>query len=251
MNSLWLHGWATDRQVFQGVTCHLKKNFRDLACSFDLPGFGSAAPLEEGETYSGQIISLLPLWGINEERIGIVGWSMGALVALEMAAQLKDKAGPVVLISGCACFTRSQDNRYGKDRRILELMSRRLDHEPETVLENFFSGMFSQSRQAYRESFSRRFWPGYRIQDIRALRQGLTYLSQADLRPLLGYIKSPVLLIHGADDPVIDFRLAEELSRALPGASLVKISEGDHIPFWGAEKYFADLIGDFLEKNAD
>ncbi|HUU26673.1 MAG TPA: alpha/beta hydrolase [archaeon] len=249
MISYWLHGWATDSLIFKSVIDSLPSRLKAGVIALDLPGFGSASPLEDEETCFSRIISRLSRDN-SKAGIGLVGWSMGAMVALETAAGLGQRAAAVVLISACARFARGENNPYGKDRRILKLMSRRLSAAPQEVLEDFFHGMFSPGSSMRWANFKRDCLPRYRNQNREMLTQGLDYLLRADLRPCLGRVSAPVLLIHGENDPVIDYRLAEELAGALPNARLVKIEAGDHIPFWEAEERFAFLIGKFLEENA-
>ena len=248
--SYWLPGWATDGFIFQGVIRHLESRFKQGATLLDPPGFGSA-PLSRGEkSYSARLIKALTGKRNPDERIYLVGWSMGALLALETACRLRGEISGLVLISACACFTRRDDNPWGKDKRILQVMKRRLKENTQSVLEDFFRGMFAPDNPERAERFLRQFWPRYREQAPEPLIQGLDYLSNFDLRRDLAELSLPVLLIHGELDAVVDIRLGRELAELLPKARLAEKARGDHIPFWENEEYAAWLISDFFAETS-
>ena len=249
MNSYWLHGWATDRLVFKEVIDRLPALYKRGAKTCDLPGFGAAAPLGKGETYAGRILSQISAGEHTGEDTALVGWSLGALVALEAAYALGTRLRALVLISGCERFSRSAANPHGTDRRRLEVMCRSLRSHPREVLEEFCRGMFDDYEPGGWERFRLEFWSRYRDQSPEPLIEGLNYLARMDLSERTSRITAPVLILHGQRDRVIDPRLARTLERTLPNATLVVLDSAGHMPFLGREEEFAQLIGDFFKSD--
>jgi proline iminopeptidase len=70
-------------------------------------------------------------------------------------------------------------------------------------------------------------------------------LGDYDLRPRLGEIQRPALVIHGAKDP-IPIRYSEELARLLPSARWVPLDSCGHVPFVECPLPFFAALRDFL-----
>jgi pimeloyl-ACP methyl ester carboxylesterase len=50
-----------------------------------------------------------------------------------------------------------------------------------------------------------------------------------DVLELCGYITCPVMAVHGAADPTVPSRSADEIARACPDASAAVVADGDHV----------------------
>jgi len=250
MESYWLHGWAVDRQVFTDLIYNLPAAFKAGARNLDLPGFGTAGPLGRGESYAGRLLNLIGDSRGSAEGLALVGWSLGALVAMEAACTLGNRLQALVLISACRRFSSSAANPHGTDSRLLKAMCRSLRRQPGEVLEEFFRSMFDTHESDRRERFRLEFRPRYCSLSPQPLIEGLRYLERVDLSGRTERITAPVLILHGGRDTVIDPRQARLLERSLPNASLVLFEDAGHMPFLGREEEFAGLIGDFLKSNA-
>ena len=74
------------------------------------------------------------------------------------------------------------------------------------------------------------------------LRERFDTLSKA------GRITVPTLVIHGDADPVIPFRMGVTVSRAIPGAKLVRVPGGGHEYTYGRGGWVFDQIADFVRQ---
>jgi pimeloyl-ACP methyl ester carboxylesterase len=61
-----------------------------------------------------------------------------------------------------------------------------------------------------------------------ARRQGAAILAAGDLRPDLGHVNVPTLVLHGEDDPLIRIEGGRALAGAIPGAELVTLPGMGH-----------------------
>jgi len=71
-------------------------------------------------------------------------------------------------------------------------------------------------------------------------------LHRIDVRPLLGEIRQPVLLVCGDRDPLVGRACEEVLLRGLPSAGRVELSRCGHFPYLTHPDLLAAVVGDFL-----
>ena len=72
-------------------------------------------------------------------------------------------------------------------------------------------------------------------------------LRGMDLRPRLGAIRVPTLILHGRHDPV-PLAASEELERRIPGARLVVFEDSGHALYSEETDRFVALLDEFLPK---
>lgn len=71
-----------------------------------------------------------------------------------------------------------------------------------------------------------------------------------DLRPQLGGIGAPTLVVVGQDDWICTVSMAEELIMRIPGTSLVTLADCGHVPWLEARERFHAAIRDFVRAIA-
>ncbi len=68
----------------------------------------------------------------------------------------------------------------------------------------------------------------------------------ADLRPYLGRINAPTLVIWGERDNLVPLEYGKLLAEAIPNAHLAVIERAGHNPMWDRPKDFTRLVIEFL-----
>jgi pimeloyl-ACP methyl ester carboxylesterase len=81
--------------------------------------------------------------------------------------------------------------------------------------------------------------------DISVLGDDLEAVAAEDLRERLGEIRSPTLIIHGADDP-IPLAMAEYLRDNIKGSKLEVIPDSGHMPMLEQPELFNKVLLRFL-----
>jgi proline iminopeptidase len=66
-----------------------------------------------------------------------------------------------------------------------------------------------------------------------------------DLRPALGALARPVLIVHGHQDPIGD-KTAEDIHRAIPGSQLQYLQKSGHFPWVEQPEAFRGIVSEFL-----
>jgi len=72
-------------------------------------------------------------------------------------------------------------------------------------------------------------------------------LAELDLRPELGKVEMPVLVLVGEHDEATPPPMSRELAALLPNARLKIIPGCAHVPQLQSPEIFLDAIGDFLQ----
>ena len=218
---LLVHGILVSAREWEDVEPLLARDLRVIAP--DLPGFGrSAKPIDfpYGRVgYCEHLVSLLDELGI--EKATVVGHSMGAGIAAELAARSPERVDKLVLIDA---------HCYPLDLNL----KARLPLMP--VVGRFvFTKLYG--RALFRDYFKNDVWNGegppswdrvdrfyddFDPPDARdaAHRVLLATVDIAPLAALLPSIQAPTLVIWGANDNLIPLRLGERLARDIPGARL-------------------------------
>lgn len=101
---IMLHGWAMHSGVWQDFGRLLSEHFQVILV--DLPGHGFSAAIEPFELES-IVDVLLPI--LPQEQVIVLGWSLGATVALAMAQRVPERVKHVIMLAGNPQFIQTDD----------------------------------------------------------------------------------------------------------------------------------------------
>jgi pimeloyl-[acyl-carrier protein] methyl ester esterase len=179
-----------------------------------------------GERLSPYAAAVVREAALADEPAMVVGWSMGALIALEAAARLPPCVAALVLLAPTARFCAAAGYRCGCREALLDRMIARLRSDPEETLREFHRNAASpvrldasQLQQAVNASLAL---------SPEELAAGLAYLRETDLRGQAGAVKIPSLLVHGSEDRIVPCGASEVLARLLPAATRRVIGGAGH-----------------------
>jgi len=243
-----VHGWSLSSAAFADELALLARDRRAIAP--DLRGHGrSSAPRAPFglEDLARDLAALLA--ALHLERAVLVGWSLGAEVALAAAASpaVRARLAALVLVSGTPRFTDGEGWPHGLPARGVEGLAARVRRDAPRAVARFFDGMFVEGEldgaaRARAEAVRAAVPPA----DPAALLSGLAVLARADLRAALPALDLPVLLVHGDRDPVCPPGASRAMAAAIPGARLVELAGAGHAPFLSRPEPFRDALSSFL-----
>ncbi|MFM4704430.1 alpha/beta fold hydrolase [Aeromonas bivalvium] len=236
---LLLHGLGSSSLDWQAQIEHFSHGYRVVA--LDLRGHGQSR--QEGPFDVPTLAADVARW--LEEQPGpawVVGLSLGAMVALELALQLPSKVSGLVLVNGFSEFlleTAKEQERYAMRLKWLRWFGMRplawwLGRE-------LFPG---PELARVRRTFRLRFVQSNRKKTYKAL---LGALPGWSVRARLGAIRQPVAIISTSHDYLPLAKRVEQFA-ALPNAT-VHTPQGHHA--WPAEdpSRFNDLLQRILESH--
>ncbi|MFA5113673.1 MAG: alpha/beta hydrolase [Candidatus Margulisiibacteriota bacterium] len=170
------------------------------------------------------------------ERVGqglgrgtrVIGWSMGGMVALLVAARYPEKVGQLVLVSTTPKFIASADFSGGLPLALLRRLEKRIKTEG---IKAFHALVFPDGHNA-----------GLADLTVEQALKELAALEKVDLRSLLGSIKAPTLIVHGERDEICRPAAASYLHAGIAGSELVILPGVKHAPPVEAPERFAELL---------
>lgn len=221
----------------------------DRLCSFsrlirfDLRGIGLSDPLGSSdpptvEQWAGDALAVLDDQGI--EDTAVLGVSFGALAALLLAATHPERVRALVLVNGYACLTRKDDYPFGVPSSVLDRFRESLI-EPRSATGDDLPLMApSMVADADFAAWWRR--TGHRGASP-ATARGVWRAAETDVRPILGGLRVPTLVLHGRNDRFCRVEHGRYLAEQIDGARYVELDTADHVP-WAST---ADVVGEIEE----
>lgn len=237
-----LHGWGLSSKVWAPLQAHLGPNTLTL----DLPGHGSAAPAGDSlDAWADALASQLPNGAV------LVGWSLGAQLALHIAAHAPHKAARLVLIAATPRFVQAPDWPAALPEATLSGFRADFDTAPDATQRRFtaLQAMGDGRRRDVTVALNQALTPADATHHA-ALASGLKLLADTDLRASIGNIRQPVRLIHGAEDRLMPAAAAEWLADALPDGRLSVFADCGHAPQLSRPADCATLIATFASEPA-
>lgn len=175
----------------------------------------------------------------------VLGWSLGGMVALELARARPGALAALVLIATTPCFLARDDWSSGMSPAVLDGFAAGLGGDHRRTISNFLALQTwgdehaTQALRSLRASLDDHGEP-----DPRALAAGLEILRHADLRAHLDRIAVPTLVIAGEHDRITPAAAGRELAARLPTARFVQVPKAGHAPFLShAEIVGAEVTG--------
>ncbi len=175
----------------------------------------------------------------------LLGWGLGACVALELAAERPERVAALVLIgaaaSGAELLEQAPD--------VAALCEVAPDAGPEEHMLGLLGRYTSPAWRPFAEMFLPQLLPRP-AQTLAALRAQWRALAAFDARPRAAAIRAPVLLLTGELDRVAPPAHAAALCERLPDARLQLVPGAGHAAVWEQPGAVLDAIVPFLAEAA-
>ncbi|NMG55353.1 alpha/beta fold hydrolase [Aromatoleum aromaticum] len=236
-----LHGWGLGPQVWSALTPYLPAGLR--VHTPPLPGHGGTpAHSPTLEAWSDALLPELP------DRAVVCGWSLGGLVALDLARRYPHKVARLVLIGTSPCFVTRADSAgspwpHGLAAATVAGFIDNFAHDPAATLRRFVAlqALGDARRRTVSNALNAALVNSEKC-DRDMLATGLELLADTDWRAALDDVRQPVQLIHGAGDALMPVAAAEWLATRLPDARLARFDDCGHAPFLSRPEDCAVLI---------
>lgn len=185
-------------------------------------------------------------------RFSLMGWSLGSLVAMDIAADNMFEIERIILIGGTSRFTQNSSENYncGWNEHIVHKMMCSLKKSPQNTMSSFYKKMFSISEigNGFYEHFIKELMPV--STPLGSLALGLEYLIKTDFREKISNIEIPALLIHGCNDLICPVSSSEYICNHLKKSKLALFEQIGHMPFYAKPEKCCKTIDAFIKNNA-
>ena len=229
---VFLHGWCMSSAVWKYQFDGLAASFRTIAP--DLRGHGHSNRVTGSlsfTTFADDLADLLQQR--NLVNVVLVGWSMGAQIALQACAGLSDRLAAMVLVSATPCFTASPDFRYGLAEKEASGMRLKVQRNSGRALDGFYTRIFAEGEienhplsVAIKELLATIPPP-----DTGSVLEALDALARADMRHLLPFLQIPTLILNGSHDRICLPQASDYLKEHISAAEQFVFQECGHAPF--------------------
>ena len=232
---VFLPGWCLGRGPLNAAVGALNGQI------LDLPGYGDAPLIGDFDNAAEAVAARL------QPGTALCGWSLGAQLALAVAARHPDKVGKLLLVAGTASFVQRDGWPHAMPPEMLAEFTANVAADVEAMLPRFVGG-FNRGDERAKEVTRTLLDLADPRPPAATLATGLAWLRDVDLRPLAPQVKAPTLLIHGAADPLMPLAAGEALAALIPGARLAAMAECAHAPFISRPDKFLALVQAFLHE---
>lgn len=237
-NILMLHGWGCSSVHFREIAEKLSGEYRLLIP--DLPGHGMtgqpSVPWGVDE-YTECVLRIMESAGFD--RCSVIAHSFGGRIALKLASLHPEKVDKMIL-TGCAGLKKPKTPEQEKREQEYQRKKERLIHIGRLpLLKQYSAVMLEDLRTRYGSADYNALEPGMRETFIRIISE--------DLRPCLGRIRCPVLLIWGSNDQDTPLWMGETMEKEIPDAGLVVFDNDDHFAYFHQWTRFTIIAESFLK----
>ena len=232
------HSLLSDRASFDAIVPKLSQSFRVIVP--ELPGFGQSRLVSGGLADVADRMAEAVRDAAGGDEAIVLGNGYGGFVALQMAIRHSGIATRLILADCGAAF--SEPGREAFRNMAVASKAKGLAAITDVAMRRLFAPEFQEKHPDLmhdrREAFLRT--------DPEVFRAACVALAELDLRPDLGKVTAPVLVLVGEHDEATPPPMSRELAAGLPNARLKAISGCAHVPQLQSPEIFLDAIGDFL-----
>lgn len=220
-----LHGWGLNAEVWNCINEELASHF--TLHMVDLPGFGRSrgfGPMSLDEMAQ-QVLAAAPqnaIW---------LGWSLGGLVASQIALTRPERVSALVTVASSPCFS-AQASWPGIKPDVLAGFQQQLSEDFQRTVERFLALQTMGTESARQDARAlKQTVLSLPMPDVEVLNGGLEILKTVDLREPLSALTMPHLRIYGYLDGLVPRKVVPLLDSLWPESESQVIAKAAHAPF--------------------
>lgn len=242
---LLIQGWGMDVTSWQPIINPLAKVFQLIV--FDNRGVGRSEVTPGNYTtrqLADDAAGLLEYLQI--EKAHVLGWSMGGMIAQELALAYPEKVKRLILSASSARVTAK--TAFIAWANVEAIRRGELETSAHWQLSFCFSNALFANQQLLNEMKERVLNPAYPV-TLQGLMSQFAAVVSHDRRRQLRPIKSPTLVLGAKEDGIIDPGQVEALAREIDNAEL-RILPGGHMQHIEYPSLFAETVINFIGEKA-
>lgn len=238
-----LHGWGLNSGVWESLKGLLPDNIELI--TVDLPGFGLNVEQSLSEY---QLINVAKKIQLSIKVPAIyLGWSLGGLVANQIALAAPDKVLGVVNVSSSPCFV-EKEGWPGIKADVLALFHQQLAQDTQKTISNFLNiqAMGSPNLRHDVKALKRMIMQ-YSMPSRKTLDEALKLLEDVDLREQIAQIKAPSLYLFGKLDTLVPRKAIPLIQKLSPLSKIYLFEKSSHAPFISHQDEFIKVLNEWLK----
>lgn len=255
-----LHGWGLNSAIWQPMIANLPTEFTDFfhVISIDLPGFGSNINKKVCPYSLANICQHIA--NTVEQPAIYLGWSLGGLIATEMALTYPEKVLGLITVASSPRFIEQRSEQMldkkvlnqlvwpGIKPQVLSSFHQQLQIDAEKTINGFLKLQAMGSphvRQDIKQISQLVFQ--HDMANKNTLDESLKLLETSDYRSRLKDINQPFLRLYGSADSLVPKSVIERIAKLAENNSEQHIFErASHAPFISHLDDFTQVLTNWL-----
>ena len=219
---VFIHGVGLDQQMWEPQIVALKEY---STITYDLLGHGKTIHNKEKVTlddFSKQLTSILSFLKID--KINLVGFSLGSLIALDFASKFQDKLNSLVVIG--TTYKRSTEQRA----LVIERFEQAKLNKPisKQALKRWFTDQYLNDHPETYNQFIKILTKNKK-DHLNFLKAYKLFAYHEDNTDIINDIKTRTLVMTGSNDPGSTVEMSKSLCEDLINSSFIEINNGKHL----------------------
>jgi len=248
---VFIHGWGLNSGVWQPTIEQLQAHYQVI--TVDLPGFGLNVDYQVKPYTLANVTEVIQqtvmkaLTKATEQAPVYIGWSLGGLVASEIALTFPDSVKALVTVASSPCFV-EQENWPGIKSDVLALFHQQLTQDTEKTINNFLkiqamgSPHLRQDIKKLRELVMQ-----YPIPSQQTLEHSLEFLEVIDQRKQLTKVSQPFLRLYGKQDGLVPKSAINLIDKLVKDSDVIIFEQSSHAPFISEFELFINTLKGWLQ----
>lgn len=233
-----LHGWGGNSRTWDPLLPLFEKHLPEWrVLALDLPGFGDSPAIENFEL---DVVLAVLAEKIPEGSV-LVGWSLGGMLAVQLAANYPQKIAAVMTLAANAKFVADETYAAAMQPAVNQHFNQQFASNGLQTLK-LFSGLLAQGDENER-ALLKTLRAQINADEIKPeWHSTLLVLSQVDNRSALQSLRKPCVHLLAEKDALVPVAAAESLRQLNPAHNLVVFENTAHALHWSRP----DLVVDEL-----
>jgi pimeloyl-ACP methyl ester carboxylesterase len=245
---VFLHAFPLHADQWLPQLARLPRGWRGVAPDLrgfrgdDPPDLGMPGPLSV-DTYAADVLELMA--HLDMPSATVVGLSMGGYVAFALVRRARARVTGLVLADTRATAD-TPDARAGRDRMRQLVAERGVGPLADEMIPTLLSATTRRAQPDLADAVGQMIHANAPAAVEAAL---LALRDRPDSTPLLATLTCPVTVIVGAEDTLTPPAVAEDLTRAIPGAALTIVPDAGHLSNLEQPGAFTDALAGALARE--
>ena len=234
--------WIGTAELWIPQVDYFSQNFKMV--TVDMRGAGESDKPADNYTidlYVDDLNSIIE--ELQEKNIVLIGESMGAQIAIKYVTTHPGKVSKLVLIGGTPKITTSDDFPHGYPLEVAHRLLTLFQKSYSRGLRTFMKLVFPEPGTEYLKELA--FEVCQKTTQEVSINCFNNFLKE-DLRPLLGKINIPTLIIHGEDDRAVRLEGAKYMHENIPRSKMYIFKDKGHAPSFTAADKFNKILKEFI-----
>jgi len=219
---IFIHGVGLDHQMWDPQINSLKE-FSTI--TYDLLGHGKTPYKKEKlslNDFSNQLIEILE--HLKIDKIHLIGFSLGSLIALDFVSKMQNKVDKLILIG--TTYKRSIEERS----LVLDRYNQAKLNKPisKQALKRWFTDKYLKENPKTYDLFMNILNKNSKDHE-NFLKAYELFANHEDNAQIVKNITSKTLVMTGSDDPGSTPAMSKELVKDIPNSSYIEIKKGKHL----------------------